>query len=100
MTYNKSVVRELISEIKKALHSVNYWFARDVTAAMLVYRTMAKKQVFWEFDSIIMQNLNDILLLFCTPTCPPNHVSATKELIIAVKFLSKSVQSIALNDFR
>ena len=29
-------------------------FSRDVTAAMLVYRTIAKK-VFWEFDSIIMQ---------------------------------------------
>ena len=43
------------------------WFAPDVTAAMLVYRTIAKK-VFWEFDSIIMQNLSDILLLFCTPT--------------------------------
>ena len=25
------------------------WFAPDVTAAMLVYRTIAKK-VFWEFD--------------------------------------------------
>ena len=48
---------------------------------MLVYRTIAKK-VFWEFDPIIMQNLSDILLLFCTPTCPPNHVSATQELVL------------------
>ena len=55
------------------------WFASDVTAAMLVYRTMVK-EVFWEFGSIIMQNLSDILPLFCTPTCPPHHVSATQEL--------------------
>ena len=56
------------------------WFASDVTAAMLVYRTMVK-EVFWEFGSIIMQNLSDILPLFCTPTCPPHHVSATQELL-------------------
>ena len=54
------------------------WFASDVTAAMLVYRTMVK-EVFWEFGSIIMQNLSDILPLFCKPTCPPHHVSATQE---------------------
>ena len=54
------------------------WFASDVTAAMLVYRTMVK-EVFWEFGSIIMQKLSDILPLFCTPTCPPHHVSATQE---------------------
>ena len=41
------------------------WFSRDVTAAMLVYRTIAQK-FFWEFDSIIVQNLSDILPLFCT----------------------------------
>ena len=46
---------------------VNSRFSRDVTAAMLVYRTIAKK-VFWEFDSIIMQNLSDNLPLFCTQT--------------------------------
>ena len=56
----------------------NSWFASDVTAAMLVYRTMVE-EVFWEFGSIIMQNLSDILPLFCTPTCPPHHVSATQE---------------------
>ena len=33
----------------------------------------------WEFDSIIKQNLSDILLLFCTPTCLPHHLSATQE---------------------
>ena len=37
--------------------------SRDVTVAMLVYRTMAHK-VFREFDSIIMQNLSNILPLF------------------------------------
>ena len=31
-------------------------FSRDVTVAMLVYRTIVKK-VFWEFDSIIIKNL-------------------------------------------
>ena len=54
------------------------WFAPDVMAAMMVYRTMAK-EVFWEFDFIIMRNLRDILLLFWTPICPPYHVSATQE---------------------
>ena len=39
----------------------NSWVVPDVTAAMLVYRTIAKK-VFWECDSIIAQNLSDILL--------------------------------------
>ena len=36
----------------------------------LVKRTIRKK-VFWEFDSIVMQNLP----LFCTPTWPSHHVS-------------------------
>ena len=36
-------------------------FSRDVTVAMLVYRTIAKT-FFWEFDSSIMQNLSDIVL--------------------------------------
>ena len=56
----------------------NSRFSRDVTAAMLVYRTIAKK-VFWEFDSTIMQNLSDILPLFCTPTWPSHHVSENQE---------------------
>ena len=37
-------------------------------------RTIAEK-VFWEFDSIIMQNLSDILPIFCAPTWPSHHVS-------------------------
>ena len=37
----------------------NCRFSRDVTAAMLVFRTVAK--IVWGFDSIIMQNLSDIL---------------------------------------
>ena len=40
-------------------------FSHDVTAAMLAYKTMAKK-VNWEFDFIIIQNVSDILPLFCT----------------------------------
>ena len=47
---------------------------------MLVYRTIANK-VLWEFDSIITQNLNDILPLFCTPTCPSHHPSENRELV-------------------
>ena len=46
--------------------------SRNVTAAMLVQRTIAKK-VLREFDHIIMQNLSDILPLFCTPTWPSHH---------------------------
>ena len=41
-----------------------------VTAAMLV---------FWDFDSIIVQNLSDILPLFCTLTWPFHHVSDNQE---------------------
>ena len=54
-------------------------FSCDVTAAMLVYRTIAKKG-FWDFDSIIMQNFRDILPLFCTPIWPSHHVSENQEL--------------------
>ena len=52
---------------------------------MLVYGTIAKK-VFWEFDSIIMQNVSDILPLFCTPTWPSHHVSENHELVNLVHF--------------
>ena len=41
-----------------------------------MYRTIAKK-VFWEFDSIIMQNLP----LFCTLTWRSHHVSENQELM-------------------
>jgi len=44
----------------------NSRFSHDVTEAMLVCRTIGEK-VFWDLDSIIMQNLSDILPLFCTP---------------------------------
>ena len=47
-------------------------FSRDVTAAMLMYRKIAKK-VFWEFDPIILQNLIDMLPLFCTPKRAPKQ---------------------------
>ena len=48
-------------------------FSCDVKAVMLVNRTIAKK-VLWEFDDIIMQNVSDILPLFCTPTWLSHHV--------------------------
>ena len=47
-----------------------------------MYRTIAKK-VFWEFDSIIKQNLSDILPLFCTPKWPSHHVSGNQEYSLA-----------------
>ena len=53
-------------------------FSRDVTTAMLVYRTIEKK-VFYEFDPIIMQNLSDILPLFGSPTWPSHYVSENRE---------------------
>ena len=40
---------------------------------MLVNRTI-EKNIFWEFDSIIMQNMSRKLLLFCAPTWPNFHV--------------------------
>ena len=55
-----------------------HFFSRDVTAAMLVYRTIARR-VFWDFDSIIMQNLSYILPLFYTQAWPFHHVSEDQE---------------------
>ena len=43
--------------------NANSLIAPNVTAAMLVERIIAKT-FFWEFDSIIMQNLSYIFLLF------------------------------------
>ena len=46
----------------------------------------------WNFDFIIMQNVSDILPLFCTPTWPSHHVSENQQWrhnsmkIDAVKF--------------
>ena len=40
---------------------------------MLVHRTNEKK-FFWEFDSIVMQNMSHNLLLFCAQTWPSYHV--------------------------
>ena len=53
-------------------------FSCDITATMLVYRTIAKK-VFWEFESIIMQSLSNILSLFCKPTWPSHCMSENQE---------------------
>ena len=38
-----------------------------------------EKIVFWDFDSIIMQNFSDVLPLFCTPTWPSHHVNNNQE---------------------
>ena len=67
-------------------------FSRDVTVAMLVYRTIAKK-VFWEFDSIIMQNLSDILPLFCTPTWPSHHVSEKQKVLVYITLFMPNTTS-------
>ena len=60
----------------------NCRFSRDVTAAMLVYRTIEKK-VSWEFNSIIVLNFSAILPLFCTPTWPSHHVNEKKEFFFS-----------------
>ena len=75
--------------IKWLLPYISYSrFARDVTVAMLVYRTIAKK-IFWIFDSVIMQNLSDILPLFCSPTWPFHHVSENQQFPYELKSLWK-----------
>ena len=45
-----------------------------------MYRTITKK-VLGEFDSIIMQNQNDILPLFCRLTWPSYPVSENQEYV-------------------
>ena len=45
------------------LHLQNRWFSHDVITTMLVNRTKEKK-LFWEFDSIIMQNMSQICHCF------------------------------------
>ena len=48
-------------------------FSTDLIVAMLVHRTKEKK-IFWQFDSIIMQNKSHNLLLFYSSTRPSYHV--------------------------
>ena len=55
--------------------------SRDVTAAMFVYRTIAKK-LFWDFDSIIVQNISDILPSFCTSTWRSHQVIENQEFSV------------------
>ena len=59
-TKNKNFWKFILMAEKQVERSNNSRFSWDVTAAMLVYRTIMKK-VFWNFDSIIMQNLGNIL---------------------------------------
>ena len=47
---------------------------------MLVHRTKEKK-AFWEFDSVIAQNMSHNLLLFCAPTWPCYHVTENHLLL-------------------
>ena len=67
---------------KKNIGSGKYFtssrFSFDVTAAMLLYRTLAKI-FFGEFGPIIMQNLSDILPLLYTQTWPSHKVSEKQE---------------------
>ena len=60
----------------RGIVEVNTRFSRDVTAAMLVYRTKAKKKV---SGNLILLLCKDILSLFCTPTWPSHHVSVNQE---------------------
>lgn len=58
------------------------------TSAMLMYRTIAKK-VFREFNSIVMQNLGDILPLFCTQWKPRiTIIIITSSLIFLIIFIT------------
>ena len=43
--------------------------------AMFVYRTL-HKNVLWEFESIIIENLRGDFLLIFTPTWPSHHTDA------------------------
>ena len=54
------------------------WFARDVTAAMLVVKNKSIS-LLWEQNSIFMQILREKFLLFWPPTWPPCHVVANQE---------------------
>ena len=69
-----------LSQLQGIARNYDSWYSCDVMAAMLVYRATAKK-VFWEFDSIVMQNLSNILPLFCTPTWLSHHASENQELV-------------------
>ena len=73
-----SVVAQLCISVVTAVLLVKYRFSCDVTAAILVYSTIGQK-VFCEFDSIVMKNLSDILLLYCAPTWWSPHVNENQE---------------------
>ena len=60
-------IRNLQSKVKYR------WYSLDVIAATLVHRTN-EKNVFREFDCIIMKNMSHHLFLFCGPTWPSYHV--------------------------
>ena len=62
-----------------------------------MHRTIAKK-VFWEFDPIIMQNLSDILPLFCTPTWPSHHMSENQGYMVHLT-KSKKISTDDKNSF-
>ena len=70
---SRALSSPIISHVTSLLQMAYTWFSPDVTTAMFVYRTI-EKTVFWELDSIIMQNLSHNLLLFCTQTWPSPHV--------------------------
>ena len=54
------------------------WFARDVTAAMLVVKNK-NISLLWELNSIFRLILREKILLFWPPTWPPCHVVANQE---------------------
>ena len=56
-----------------------------------MYRTM-QQNVFWEFDSILMQNVWGHFLLFCTPTWPSHHVDANLGATRPVGYLQSHIQ--------
>ena len=54
-------------------------FSCDFTAAICWCTKQWRKMAFSEFDSNIMQNLSNILPLFCAPTWPSHHLSKNQE---------------------
>ena len=55
-----------------------YWFARDVTVAMLVVKNKSIS-LLWELNSIFMEILWEKTLLYWPSTWPPCHVVADQE---------------------
>lgn len=66
------IVEKTTAGIDQTTRRMFYFGILSFHVTMLNYRTIAQK-VLWEFDYIIIQNLSDILSLFCTTTWPSHR---------------------------